>query len=619
MASPIAGARRHFALWFGVTAGLAVPVVLTLVAIHDPRWFPSGDLAVIETRVGEVASSRPPLVGLLGRLGTFTDPGYHPGPLGFYALWPLYAAAGGSAWALNLSNGLLTVLALGASCWIASRRGGPVLVIGVAASLAIVLVALDPSIPVTPWNPYQPVFWWPVVLLGVWSVLDDDLAVLPLTVFAGSLCAQTHISYAGLVGGLGVLTAAVLGTRMVRRRGDQAELRRLALWTGGAVALSALLWLPPVAQQLFGTHPNLSALVKEFTNPTKPALGWRKGLELVLCLLDPVRLATGRTELAFAGRRSPTGIAASLAWVASAVVSLRLPDRRVRRLHAVIAAGIALGLASTAAIHGPSWDYLLLWGWTLSAQALLATAWTWASVLRSVTLRAGPRSARYLIDRTALVTTTVVALLFTAVATVNAADTTVVNRRANAILEGVVPRTIAALERSEVPGQGPAGRYLVEWEDSVTGSGVGIGLANELRRAGLDVGVGAPFAVGLSNRWARAPTEATALVTLAVGPAVDRWRRCDGATEIAAYYPRTPAPRMSGDQILDQARDELTRAGLADLVPFVDEQPLRVFRDPRLGEPAMREVVGRLLRIFTARADLDYYAAVFAGPSDLSC
>ena len=40
-------------------------------------------------------------------------------------------------------------------------------------------------------------------LLAVWSVLCDDLPMLPVAVFAGSFCMQTHISYLGLVGARG--------------------------------------------------------------------------------------------------------------------------------------------------------------------------------------------------------------------------------------------------------------------------------------------------------------------------------------------------------------------------------------------------------------------------------
>ena len=68
-----------------------------------------------------------------------------------------------------------------------------------------------------PWNPYLPVLWWFVFVLAVWSVLADDLAMLPVAVFAGSFCMQTHISYLGLIGGLVFVTVVVLGWRAYKR------------------------------------------------------------------------------------------------------------------------------------------------------------------------------------------------------------------------------------------------------------------------------------------------------------------------------------------------------------------------------------------------------------------
>ena len=69
-----------------------------------------------------------------------------------------------------------------------------------------------------PWNPYLPVLWWVVVLLAVWSVLDGDVAMLPVAVVAGSFCAQTHLPYLGLAGGLGVLVVAALVLQAPARR-----------------------------------------------------------------------------------------------------------------------------------------------------------------------------------------------------------------------------------------------------------------------------------------------------------------------------------------------------------------------------------------------------------------
>src|SRR5206468_2072071 len=68
------------------------------------------------------------------------------------------------------------------------------------------------------WNPYMPMMWWVVFLLAVWSVLCDDLLMLPIAVFAGSFCAQTHIPYLGLVLGVSGFMTVVLAWRAWQRR-----------------------------------------------------------------------------------------------------------------------------------------------------------------------------------------------------------------------------------------------------------------------------------------------------------------------------------------------------------------------------------------------------------------
>src|SRR4029079_6954144 len=99
------------------------------------------------------------------------------------------------------------------SLWMALRRGGRTLLIAMAAVLAVLTRAYGAFLLTLPWNPYLPVLCWSVFLLAVWSVLADDLAMLPVAVIAGSMCMQTHISYLGLVGGLVLLTAVVVGLR----------------------------------------------------------------------------------------------------------------------------------------------------------------------------------------------------------------------------------------------------------------------------------------------------------------------------------------------------------------------------------------------------------------------
>ena len=208
-----AGSRRRAILIAALVALLAVPMVVALVALLHPRWYPLLDLAWTEMRLRDVWSSHPPLLGLAGRVGPYGHQGSHPGPLSFYLLWPFYELFGASSWAMEASAVAVQVLAIAALVWIANRRGGAWLVLGVAGVLAVLLRGLGASLLTQPWNPYLPVLWWLVFLLAVWSVFCDDVALLPVAALAGSLCAQTEVSYVGLTLGLGLIAFGVAAFR----------------------------------------------------------------------------------------------------------------------------------------------------------------------------------------------------------------------------------------------------------------------------------------------------------------------------------------------------------------------------------------------------------------------
>ena len=216
------------------------------------------------------------------------------------------------------------------------------------------------SHPGPPWF-YLP---WVVVLLATWSILDrDPVGWLPFVGF-GSLAAQTHIPYVGLVGGLGALALATTAWRAVREPESRARSLR---WCGGSLALLGLLWLPPVIDQLAG-HRNISMIIDYFRNPPEAAVGFGTGARVLLGHLDPFHaLAQGSySHLVVAGTDASTGSVAVggvvlLAWIVAAVVSVRRRLAPVLPLHAVVGAALLLGFVSLSRIFGTVWYYLSLW------------------------------------------------------------------------------------------------------------------------------------------------------------------------------------------------------------------------------------------------------------------
>jgi len=611
------GATRWLAV--AALAVLAVPLVVAAIALHSPRWHPTLDFAMTELRVRDVPTSDAPLVGLAGRLQAHGEQGSHPGPLSFWLLWPVYRLLGASGWALQVSTAVLNLAAAGVALWIAGRRAGRVGVLATAAGLAVLAHGLGIDRLTEPWNPYMPVLWWVVLLLALWSVLSDDLPLLPVAVFAGSFCAQTHVPYVGTVAGLLALatTATVVGA--ARRGPDQR--RRAARWGLLSAGLLVLLWLPPVVEQLRGGLGNLSIIRETFAHPPEPPLGvgWR-AVEAWLSQLDPwgATFPTdtfGRLPIGSVG----AGAVLLAAWVVAAAASWRRrrAEPSLWRLHGVVAAALGLGLVSITRIHGEPFQYLALWARATTVLVVAAVGWT---VAAAVAARASHRAAggsrpgplpgalRASAGVAALV---VVVLVATADLTVDASTAQPPDPGESETIALVAPQTVAAIRAVGAPGGGADGRYLVRWADTVAIMPAGYGFLLELERQGLHVGTDESHAVPFVRHRVLADDEATGTLVLTRGERlIESLRAAIAAgaevTELAYADPRTPAERARADELYALIASRLEAEGLADLRAQLDERAMMVPFDPRTPD----DVVAAVDEMVALKAPV----AVFAGP-----
>jgi hypothetical protein len=598
----------------GLVALLALPLIVALVALRHPRWYPLLDMAQTEIRIRDIASSHPPIIGLAGRIGTYgADGGSHPGPLSFYALWPFYQLFGASAWALEAATVVLNTIAVGLALWIAHRRGGIAAVLGVALVLALLMRGYGPSLLTLAWNPYLPLLWWVVFVLAVWSVLLDDFAMIPIGLFAGTFAMQTHVSYVGLVVGLSVFAAAVVGFRAVGRRRAGERLRSLRTWTIAGAAVLVLCWIPPVVDQFVHTPGNLTTLWDYFTSPPESTAGPREGVELVLRQLDPWRLMTESLSADIQpGDVEGSLVAGALlvgAWAAAALGAWRLRERTVLALDAVIGVALVLGTLSAARIFGVRFYYLLLWAWGLTALMLLTIGWTAAVAIRRwadgrATDAAGPQPAARL--GLAGAGALGVALALVTVSFVGkAADADVQAPRQNASLGAIVGPTAARLAALEAEGE--RGPYFLTWfPDGWTIGAQGYGLLNELTRLGFDVKAHVVNRPGSTRYHVMDPSEATIEVHVATGRDIARWQ-ADGRYEQVAYIdPRPPADRAEFEALRSRVITDLERDGFPDAQKLVDENLFTFGIDPSVPE-ASRDRMARMLEIGMP-------TAVFIGP-----
>jgi hypothetical protein len=586
----------------GLTVVLAIPLLVALGVLRQPRWYPTLDLAWTELRVQDVSSGDPPLIGLAGRIGTGAE-GSHPGPLSFWAMWPVYQLFGATSWALQAAAVSLHVLAVGAALWIASRRGGVGLIVGVAAVLVILMRAHGAGTLTDPWNPWLPLLWWMVFLLAVWSVVCDDLPLLPVMVFAGSFCMQTHIPYLGLTAGLGAFAFAAVLLRAYHRRQDPRARRHVARWALIAAAVGVVVWLPPVIDQLTGSPGNITVIWNHFTDPPEAPIGLREGVELLLANLNPWRwlpqVAPDRWALEASLRPGSVLLAA---WAAAAVVAWRLRHRALLRLHLVLGVALVLAAVSMSRIFGFVWYYLVLWAWGIGILMVLAVGWTVAVLVgRQLSPVTRGRAAAG-----ATVALGGVTVLFAVLFSIDAAYVNPPAAALSTTMAGLAPPTAAALDEGSVPGGGRDGRYLLTWDDPVALGSSAFGLLLELERQGFDVGVDDTYHVWATPHRVTDAAEATAVVHLAVGPDIQTWRAKPEVEQVAYVDPRTRPERAAYERLRAQVVDDLEAAGLPDVVRAIDENLFSASLDPRVPKRP-RGLMVRML-------GLGLPSAVFVGP-----
>jgi hypothetical protein len=604
-------ARRALPGWVGLAALVVVvgvlPLLTALVALARPRWYPVLDLAQMELRVRDVGTRHTPLVGPPARAFAYGKAGYHPGPLYLYLLWPVWKLAGGRAFGLHLGTVLCNLTAVALALWIAWRRRGLALALGLAAAVAVLMRAAGITLFVEPWNPYMAFLWWLVFLLALWVVVSDDLALLPVAVFAGTYCMQTHISYAGLAPGAALLAIGAVALQVVRRRHDRAALRRIAGWTAMAAGLLVVLWIPPLLDEVRNDPGNLAIIRASFANPTEPSVGLGgEAARIFLSYLSPGPFLGHfrATELlAHRGSMVP-GLVVLGVWATAAVLSWRRrsehPD--VARLHLVVAAALACGFVSITRIQGQVRHYLLLWEWATAVLVAVATGWTAVALWRA-------RSPRAPVRAPALSAAAAVGMVATAAFAWEAAHVQVQSLGETTVLSHLAPPTVAALRSGGVPGGGEDGRYLVRWDEDelLFGSG-GFGLLSELERAGLDVGAPAHHAAAVVEHRVRALPDATATVNYVVGPdVIAKWRAVPGAVEVAYVDRRSDAERARSERLHDEIVAGLTEAGLDDLVTRLEDNVFATGIDPRT-PPGVSRKVQELV-------ELGLPAAIFVAPT----
>ncbi len=532
-----------------------VPVVVALVALARPTWYPTGDMAQAELHVRGFWS-HPPLVGAAGRIQNVDGvQGSHPGPALWLAIWPVYAALGSGSLALMVSVATVHLVTLAIALWLAWRRGGPVFAVVLAGCLAFVVRAGGPHVFTEPWNPWMGLLPFLVFVLALWCLLERDLWAAPVAVVAGSYSVQAHAGYLLIVVGMLVAVTAV-----VVRDFWRDDRRRLVVWAGWALLAGVLAWVPPLVDQIHRSPGNMSILIDNFRYPDGPYLGFGDVAEIVvvqLNLFGPWVFGPGRDSF---GALAVVGFVGLLVLWGLAVRSAR--SRRAAselRVHALLGVAWLLAIVSIARIFGPYFEYTVRWLWLLTVLVITASVWTlWRARDASTSRR--PRWMLVAVASIPIIVTIVAIVQFAT----RAEPTGAIDSR---IVGGLVPEIVDDLDRSE--------RYLLRWWDPTVLGATGFGTALELERRGYTVGVDPQFAAAALPHRVQPEATASAVLYLVLGEVpIERARETPGLVELGGFEPRDAAGMQRSAELRAEIERQLTEGGQGDRIAA----PRRVLR-----------------------------------------
>ena len=352
----------------GAAALLPALVLLVRCLAHPlPRTGASGDGAVAELYTLQACH--------LGQLlGPYSRNGFHhPGPAMFYALAPIYALGGHRHAALCLGALLINVACLGLLPFVLARAGRRGAAAWTSVAVAVYCVFLQPSLLLSVWNPYLSMTPFAVAVVAGVAAATVTTGFLPLALVAASFALQSHVAYAlPLVAAMAVGLARAVGDRRTARA---ARLVRVHFVV--AAALTAVMWLPPLLEQLAPGVGNVDRMMR-FIGHAVPAHTWREAASETAWRMSAFLIvgSGGQDQLSAAGRNLASVLTVVqvvlLGWGARRAIS-----RKDRFVAALCITGLALvptAILTLRTLSDPFFDHLVRWTGAIGLVNVIAVA-----------------------------------------------------------------------------------------------------------------------------------------------------------------------------------------------------------------------------------------------------
>ncbi len=369
-----------------IVAITLLPIVVVMARVFfglGASFHATGDNAMNEMRVRDIGSHAV-LVGPYSR-----DGWSHPGPLFYYLSAVPYRLLGSNTAAMLVDALLINGIAIAVIVATAKRWGGILLALPVALACAMLIVSLPNGFLENPWNPYVPVLPFGAFVITTWAAACGSRWAFLFAVFIGTFCMQTHIGYAPLV-------LALLAWCVVHILRDRPS-HWLATFGWGS-ALLAVLWFPPLLQQVTSDSGNLRTIGHYFLNPPGRVHTISEGWRVVVAQFTflPDWIAGLRNVSPWSGEPGvvigPAPIPVLLApFLIAIVVAFRSRRRVDSRLATAIVISLAASVYAIAHTISSMYEYRLRWVWVLAA---LAMAFTVYEAARLLAPRANARVSR---------------------------------------------------------------------------------------------------------------------------------------------------------------------------------------------------------------------------------
>lgn len=245
---------------------IATIVPIYIAAIRDGLggWYPALDAATVASRARDVFSAHPPLVGMWASVSAdLGRPTYFPGAIQLY-LMAIPIRVLGPAWGTLLTMATINAVSVLGAGWLATRRLGPRVATIAYLGLALMVWTMGSEILIDAAPMQMITLPFALFVFAVWSVADGDLPAIPILAAIASYLVLDHLALTLLVPVIGGCAVIGLVVHVLRHRADSdgwpAYRSRLFRMLGLGIALTVLLWIPSLIQQLQNSPGNLTNL-----------------------------------------------------------------------------------------------------------------------------------------------------------------------------------------------------------------------------------------------------------------------------------------------------------------------------------------------------------------------